>query len=230
MGQIDILVNNAGIISAGPWHTLTRQDFEEFMDSMFWGMFNMTMAVLPQMRARKSGRIVNITSIGGKVSVPHLLSYSSAKFAAVGFSEGLHAELARDGIKVITVAPGLLRTGSHVNTTMKGSEHQAEYTWFTLLDTLPASSISAKRAAQQIVRATRLGTAELIISIQAQLLARFHGLFPGLTADLMGIANRFLPAGSGTKSYAGRESETSLTRSPITSLGQQASDKYNENG
>ena len=131
-GQIDILVNNAGIISAGPIQTLTRRDFEESMNVIFWGMYNVTMAVLPQMLARKSGQITNITSIGGKVSVPHLLSYSSAKFAAVGFSEGLRAELARQGIKVTTVAPGLMRTGSALNTTMKGNKHREEYTAFVL--------------------------------------------------------------------------------------------------
>lgn len=95
-GRIDILVNNAGIISAGPWHTLTRSDFEESMNIIFWGTYNTTMAVLPQMRERGNGRIVNIASVGGKVSVPHLLSYASAKFAVVGFSEGLHAELAQE--------------------------------------------------------------------------------------------------------------------------------------
>jgi short-subunit dehydrogenase len=78
---------------------------------MFWGMVYPTLAVLPQIRERLSGRIVNITSIGGKVSVPHLRPYSSAKFAAVGFSEGLSAELARDGIRVTSIVPGLMRTG-----------------------------------------------------------------------------------------------------------------------
>lgn len=164
-GQIDIVVNNAGIISAGPVRTLTREDFEESMNVIFWGTFNTTMAVLPHMLERKQGSIVNITSIGGKVSIPHLLSYSSAKFAVVGFSEGLRAELAREGIRVITIAPGLVRTGSHINTVMKGKTHRVEYTLFTLLDSLPFTSISAKRAAQQIVAATRRGSAEIVISI-----------------------------------------------------------------
>ena len=106
-GRVDILVNNAGIISVGALPTLTRQDFEESMNVIFWGTYNTTMAVLPQMKERKDGRIVNIASVGGKASVPHLLSYSSAKFAVEGFSAGLHAELAKDGIVVTTVSPGL---------------------------------------------------------------------------------------------------------------------------
>jgi NAD(P)-dependent dehydrogenase (short-subunit alcohol dehydrogenase family) len=229
-GRVDILVNNAGIICVGPWQTQTRTDFEESMNSIFWGTYNMTMAVLPQMARRKTGRIVNITSIGGKVSVPHLLSYSSAKFATVGFSEGLRAELAKDGIVVVTVIPGLLRTGSYVNTFMKGDSYRAEYTWFTLLDTLPVSSISAKRAAKQIVHATKRGSPELIITIQAQTLARLHGLLPGLTTDLLGWVNHLLPGGQDTSltRHQGMESETPITKSCLTLLGQHAWQRYNE--
>src|SRR5438045_5157957 len=86
--------------------------------------------------------IVNITSIGGQVSVPHLLPYSCAKFAVLGFSEGLHAELVKEGIKVISIVPGLMRTGSHINAFMKG-KRPMEYTWFGLMATLPITSISA---------------------------------------------------------------------------------------
>ena len=230
-GCIDVVVNNAGVISVGPWQTLTRADFEEAMNSMFWGIYNTTMAVLPQMTARKSGRIVNITSIGGKVSVPHLLPYCSAKFAAVGFSEGLRAELAKDGISVVTVVPGLMRTGSPINAFMKGERHSEEYTLFSLLDALPLTSISAKRAAKQIVNATRRGEAELIISVQAQLAARLHGAFPGLITDMLAVLNRFLPSGeaAGTARYTGKESETPITQSFLTGLSKQASQQYNEN-
>ncbi|GAC1467622.1 MAG: SDR family oxidoreductase [Ktedonobacteraceae bacterium] len=229
-GQVDVLVNNAGIITAGPWQTLTRDDFEEAMNVMFWGTYNMTMAVLPQMVERKNGRIVTITSIGGKVSVPHLLAYSSAKFAAVGFSEGLHAELAQDGIVVTTVMPWLMRTGSQVNALIKGEQHRTEYALFTLLDTLPVSSISARRAARQVVQATRRGSAELLITIEAQLAARLYGAFPGLMTDLLGIVDRFLPTSkaSGTERYTGRESESPASQSFFTSLGQKAAHDYNE--
>jgi NAD(P)-dependent dehydrogenase (short-subunit alcohol dehydrogenase family) len=231
-GRIDILVNNAGVISAGPLKTLSIEDFEMSMNNIYWTTFNATMAVLPQMIERRNGRIVNISSIGGLVSVPHLLTYASAKFAVTGLSEGLRAELAKEGIKVTTVAPGLMRTGSHINTIMKGDKHKAEYTLFTLMDTLPITSISARRAARQIVDATRRGKAEVVISIQAQIIARFHSLFPGLTADLMGVVNRFLPSGEGAGivAHSGRESETAITQSFLTILGQRASRTYNENG
>lgn len=143
-GRIDVLVNNAGEIAVGPLESQTIDNFERAMNTMFWGMVYAIMAVLPAMRARWEGRIVNITSIGGKVAVPHLLPYACAKFAAVGFSEGLHAESARHGIKVTTVVPGLMRTGSHINAMFKGS-HRKEYGWFSLAATLPGSAMGAHR-------------------------------------------------------------------------------------
>src|SRR5437763_6066124 len=100
-GRIDVLVNNAGIIQVGPVENMTITDFENAMAVMFWGPVYATLATLPYMRQHGDGRIVNITSIGGKVSVPHLVPYSCAKFAAVALSEGLRAELASTGIRVV---------------------------------------------------------------------------------------------------------------------------------
>jgi short-subunit dehydrogenase len=172
-GHLDVLVNNAGVIQVGPLEAQTLTDFQEAMDVMFWGTVYPTLAVLPQMRQRGGGHIANITSIGGKVSVPHLLPYSCAKFAAVGFSEGLRAELARHGIKVTTVVPGLMRTGSHLNAYFKG-KNEDEFTWFSLGATLPVASMSARRAARRIVAAIRRNQAELILTPQAKALATIH--------------------------------------------------------
>lgn len=229
-GRVDILVNNAGAISVGPIQTQTLADFQEAMSEIFWGTVYPTLAVLPQMSERGRGRIVNITSIGGKVSVPHLLPYSSAKFAAVGFSEGLRAELAKEGIKVTTVVPGLMRTGSYVNALFKGKQHQDEYAWFTLGDTLPVISMSARRAARQVVRAARFGQAEVHIGLQAQIASRVHGLFPGITANALGVINRFLPGteNTGQERKLGKESETPLTRSFLTTLGKHSVERFQE--
>jgi NADP-dependent 3-hydroxy acid dehydrogenase YdfG len=97
-GHVDIVVNNAGIIQVGPMSATTVEDFANALDVMFWGTLYPTLAVLSQMRARRSGHVVNITSIGGMVSVPHLLPYSCARFAAVGLSEALRAELGQDAL------------------------------------------------------------------------------------------------------------------------------------
>ncbi len=153
-GRIDILVNNAGVITVGPFQSQTLTDYQEAMDTMFWGMVYPTLAVLPHMIERRSGRIANITSIGGKVSVPHLLPYNCAKFAAVGFSEGLHAEVTKFGVNVTTVVPGLMRTGSFVNAWFKG-KHRAEYSWFSVSSALPLLAMGGRRAARTIVQAIR---------------------------------------------------------------------------
>jgi short-subunit dehydrogenase len=230
LGRIDILVNNAGVITVGPLIMQTYADYENSMNVMFWGMYHPTMAVLPQMQARHSGHIVNVTSIGGKISVPHLSAYSTAKFAAVGFSEGLHAEMTKDGIKVLTVIPGLMRTGSYVNITTKG-RHKNEYNWFSVLANLPFTSTSAKKAAQQIVKATQSGKGRLVISIQAKLALLLHDLFPGFTASMLVLVDRLLPKTDGfenMESIRGSETNTRLSRSPVTALGQKAVKTYNE--
>lgn len=228
-GQIDVLVNNAGVISVGPLLSQRLEDFQEAMDVMFWGTVYPTLALLPEMIERRRGSIVNITSIGGKVSVPHLLPYGCAKFAAVGFSEGLHAEVKKFGINVLTVAPGLMRTGSHLNAFFKG-KNQQEYGWFALSGTNPLFSISARRAARQIVNATRRRRAELIISWQAELLATVHGIAPGLVSEAMALVNRLLPEapGKSTGRTRGSESQSAITRSPLTALGWRAARRYNQ--
>jgi NAD(P)-dependent dehydrogenase (short-subunit alcohol dehydrogenase family) len=119
-GPIDLLINNAGVVQVGPLESCRLDDFQQAMDIMFWGTLYPTLAVLPSMRERKRGRIVNITSIGGRFGMAHMLPYDAAKFAATGLSEGLHAELAKDGISVTTITPGLMRTGSHLNAIFNG--------------------------------------------------------------------------------------------------------------
>lgn len=226
-GRLDIVVNNAGTIMVGPLEAQTLDDFEDTMATMFWGTVYPALAALPQMRRQGSGRIVNITSIGGKVSVPHLMSYSAAKFAAVGFSEGLRAEVAKDGIDVLTVVPGLMRTGSHVNAIFKG-RHEQEYTWFGLGASMPLLTIEAGQAAREIIAAIKRGDAEVTLGLPAQLLSAFHGLFPGITSDIMALVNRLLPApgGDGTERHLGRDSTTAVTESFLTTLGQRAAEKY----
>ena len=230
-GRIDVLVNNAGEIEVGPLATNGPEDFARAMDVMFWGILHPTLAVLPGMRARRSGRIVNVTSIGGKVSVPHLLPYGCAKFAAVGLSEGLRAELAGTGVRVTTIVPGLMRTGSYLQARFKGRQ-EAEYGWFALGATLPGVSMSAERAARAIVRATARGESERILTLPAKLAAWMHGLFPGATADLLGLVNRLaLPAGNGRARARGEEIEARIDAPwlrALTALGRVAAERLHE--
>ncbi len=212
-GSLDLLVLNAGIIQVGPVRTMRVEDFEDALGVMFWGVVLPTLAALPHLR-RSRGRVVTVTSIGGKVAAPHLLPYDSAKFAAVGFSEGLAAELAREGVRVTTVVPGLLRTGSPLNVFFKGRA-SAEQTWFTLSDSIPGLSMDADRAARRIVAAARRGRAEVMLTLPAKIGARVHGVAPATTIRLLGLANRLLPRARGDDPTARRGSELSSSRSGL---------------
>ncbi len=230
-GAIDVLVNNAGVITAGPLDNMDLHDYEESMATHFWAPLHTMQAVLPGMKRRGAGRIVNISSLGGKVAVPHMAPYSASKFALVGLSEGFRAELKQDGISVTTICPGLLRTGSQGHAMVKG-QHQKEYAWFSLADALPGFTMSAEQAARQIWNACRRGDGEVILSLPAKLLAAFHGLLPGTTTDFLSWVNRALPA-TGESAAAnvrrsGYDSESALTRSPLTTLTQQAARRNNE--
>ena len=127
------------------WLQVSRVDFEDALRQIFWTTYHASMAALPVMRKQKSGHIAHVTSFGGKVSVPHLLPYCTAKFAATGFSEGLRAAVAKDGIRVTTITPGIMRTGAHVNAPFKGDQ-EAEYAWFAAGATLPLVSLASERA------------------------------------------------------------------------------------
>ena len=228
-GGVDVLVNNAGVIQVGPLGLMTLEDFEQAMNVHFWGPLYTTLAVLPQMRQRRAGRIVNISSIGGKVSVPHLVPYSASKFALAGLSDGLRVELADEGIVVTSVFPGLMRTGSPRNATFKG-QHRAEYAWFAISDSLPVTSIGAERAAAQIIDACRQGRAELVITTQARAVNIFRTLFPEATADILAVVNRLLPGpgGIGRARARGKESESALAPSVLTTLTEWAARRNNE--
>jgi NAD(P)-dependent dehydrogenase (short-subunit alcohol dehydrogenase family) len=229
LGPIDVLVNNAGTITVGPISAMTREDYETAMNTHFWGAYNTIDAVVPGMRRRQAGRIVNVSSFGGKVGVPHLAPYCASKFALVGYTQALRAELADDGITVTLICPGLMRTGSPRNAFFK-SQNEAEYAWFKVGDSIPGFSTASDAAARRIVEACRTGEAEVTLTLPAKAAVRFQALFPDAFAELAVLANRLLPGfgGIGTRAKRGAESEAALTASPLTRLTQNAAAANNE--
>jgi NAD(P)-dependent dehydrogenase (short-subunit alcohol dehydrogenase family) len=227
---IDVLINNAGVIQVGPLEHMQHEDFENAMATHFWGPLHMTLECVPSMRRRGFGRIVNITSIGGRVAVPHLAPYSASKFALVGLSDAVRAELAPYGIRVTTVAPGLMRTGSPMNASIKG-QHQAEYAWFAVADSLPGMSMSAERAAAQIVDACRYGDPELTLTLPAKAAVVTNALAPATVARLTALAARILPGPAGPEGNVprrGRDVESRWAPSAATTLSDQAAILNNE--
>ena len=230
LGGIDVLVNNAGTITVAPFEHMTLADYEEAMRTHFYGPLYVTTAALPHLRARGAGRIVNISSIGGKVAVPHLLPYSASKFALTGWSGGLRAELQKDNIYVTTVCPGLMRTGSPRNAFFKG-QHRQEYAWFHVSDALPLTAMHARRAARQVVSACRYGRGEVILSVQAKLAAKLFAVFPSLGAQAAAMVNEYVlpaPGGIGAVKVQGKQSESAVTRSWVTGLSRQAAEANNQ--
>jgi NAD(P)-dependent dehydrogenase (short-subunit alcohol dehydrogenase family) len=195
-GRLDVLVNNAGIILTAPIERVRIEDFEQAMAVHFWGPLYLSLAAAPHMRRQGDGRIVNIASIGGRVAVPHLVPYCASKFALVGLSDGMRAELARQHIAVTTVCPGLMRTGSHLNAHFRG-HHGLEYAMFSLLDAWPLTSINAERAARKIVEATRRRQGHLTITPQAKLAAILNNVAPNAVAAMVALATRLLPGSGG---------------------------------
>jgi short-subunit dehydrogenase len=229
-GSVDVIVNNAGIIHVGPLDHMKLADYEDAMNTHFWGPLYMVLAALPHMRRQGGGRIVNISSIGGKIAAPHLAPYSASKFALTGLSDSLRIELMRENIIVTTVCPGLMRTGSPVNAMFKGKRPQ-EYAWFAISDSLPLSSINAERAARQILNACRHGDAELVITVQAKLAVLARAMAPELFQDALALMNGLLPGPStadGDDARPGRESESKWAPSKLTATTYAAAERNNE--
>ncbi|MCP2227115.1 NAD(P)-dependent dehydrogenase (short-subunit alcohol dehydrogenase family) [Pseudomonas silensiensis] len=109
-GRIDVLVNNAGFGLLGAVEEASADEVRRVYETNVFGLLNITRAVLPYMRAARSGHVINLSSVGGYASGPGFGVYCSTKFAVEGLSEALHAELAPVGVKVTVVEPGYFRT------------------------------------------------------------------------------------------------------------------------
>ena len=164
-GTVDVLINNAGSIEVGPIEHMSEGDFRKLMDLHCWAALDATRAALPHLK-RSGGRVVNIASLGGLVPVPHLSSYNVSKFALVGLSGSLRAELAKDGVLVTTVCPSTMRTGSHMNAQFKG-QNEKEYQAFALAAGPPLISADARSVARRIVEACRHGEAMVIYPVDS---------------------------------------------------------------
>lgn len=199
-GRIDVVINNAGIIMVGAFESFTEIEFNKAMDVMYWGIVNTTLAVMPQMKERKEGHIVNITSVGGKVSLPHLLPYSASKFAAVGFSEGLSAELKKDNIHVTTIVPGLMRTGSYINALyLRGNKNA--FKMFSAISSMPLITISAEKAARGIIDAIKKQRSLKVLGLPAKALIELHHFFPETVISMFGLVSRYLPSSIDRKEF-----------------------------
>lgn len=226
-GRIDVLINNAGVMMIGPENVMDLDDYRHVMDVNCWSALHMIKAALPHLRAQGGGRIANVSSIGGKVSVPHMLPYSVSKFALTGLSEGLAAELKKDHILVTTVVPNLMRTGSPRNVSVKGA-HEDEYAWFKIADSLPLLSQEARAAAASILDGIAAGDSEVILTPIARAVSIMNGLAPGTVTTIMQWADHFLPQSNDPTVRKGHESESRVTKGAIGARTDEAAERNNE--
>ncbi len=228
-GRLDVLVNNAGIIQVGPQALMDVEEYQLAMQTNFWAQLYAMQAVIPHFIDRGQGRIVNITSIGGKIAIPHLLPYSASKFASVGLSEGMHAELSKHNIVVTTVVPNLMRTGSPVNADIKGN-YEKEYAWFKHADANPILSQDPDKTARRIITAIEYGEPELTLSLTGKVANIVRVFAPGWINILLGLVNRMLPdpVSSNRISRKGYEAESSLSQGPVSEMSDRAARRNNQ--
>jgi NAD(P)-dependent dehydrogenase (short-subunit alcohol dehydrogenase family) len=228
-GRLDVLVNNAGIIQVGPQEVMGLEEYQVAMQTNFWPQLYAMHAVIPHFLDRGRGRIVNITSIGGKIAVPHLLPYTASKFATVGLSEGMHAELKKYNIYVTTVVPNLMRTGTPLRADIKGDQEK-EYAWFKHADSNPLFSTDPVKAAETIIKAVEYGESEVTFSLSGRIARIVQGLAPGWVNLAMALANKLLPdaATGGNITLKGWQAESDLSHGPISGLTDKAAAKNNE--
>lgn len=231
-GRLDVLVNDAGVISVGPQKAMSLDDYRHSMETNFFAALQMTQAALPHLEESR-GSILNVTSVGGAVPVPHLLPYTASKFAFAGWSAGLAAELANNGVRVVTVLPWLMRTGSFLHAEVKG-RREKEARNFTLAASLPLLTLSADRAAARMLRALDRGERFVTVGIAGKVARLGFALLPNVALVVLSVANRFLPgmtngaAGAREKAEPVWRHREGLASSFLTVLGDRAARRNNE--
>jgi NAD(P)-dependent dehydrogenase (short-subunit alcohol dehydrogenase family) len=186
-GKIDVLVNNAGVMSTGRLEEIAPDEIRRIVDVNVWAVMRLTQLALPHMRAAKSGAIVNISSLAGRMGMPYFAAYSASKFAIRGFSEALRRELRPEGIRVFGVYPGGVATDMIEN---------IEF------ERLGLGVATAEQVARAILRGLRWNTPDVFVGIADPFVSAWNDMLP-LTVDfgLDFIRNR-------VRETAGRRSAT----------------------
>ncbi len=232
-GSVDVLVNNAGIIQVGPLEHMLDSDFKAAIDLHVWGPLRLSRAALPYLKRSGQGRIVNIASSGGLIAMPHMAPYAVSKFGMVGLSDALRNELAKDKVKVTTVCPGPIRTGSHVAAKFKGQQAK-EYKMFKIAAVIPGGSVNAVSAARMIVDAARYGDPQLTFPLPIFWGSILYRLFPNVAGEFLGYITQFLPGptpgDAGNKPLAGAALEAQVATGKLTEAADKAAAQNNELG
>jgi NAD(P)-dependent dehydrogenase (short-subunit alcohol dehydrogenase family) len=226
-GRVDVVINNAGQILAAPFEDTTDEDFRGLLDVHFWGTLHVSRAAAPHLVRHGDGRIINICSIGARIPVPHLSAYCASKFAQAGLSSVMAAELREKGIRVTTVMPGLMRTGSHIQAWFKG-ERATEFALFSLMGGAPGTSMGAERAARLILAAAARGRSEVIIPFSVRQIAKLSALMPALSMAALSTASAMLPGPRTRFAMQGKQLPLPDAVRRVAALNERAADQNNQ--
>ncbi|MDF5725612.1 MAG: SDR family NAD(P)-dependent oxidoreductase [Rhizonema sp. PD37] len=179
-GHIDVLVNNAGIFAEGPVEQFSLSDWHQVIDLNLWGYIYTINALLPHFLQRKTGTIVNISSIGGKVPTPYLVPYCTSKFAITGLTEAMHTELKPKGVHVCGIYPNVIKSNFLERAIFRGKNEQDIQTRREQLDKVVKTPVIEKPedVANAIWDAVKNQKSEIMVGSAniSQALDRF---FPG---------------------------------------------------
>jgi short-subunit dehydrogenase len=167
-GGLDVLVNNAGIGATGHFADCGPERLRKIFEVNFFGLTETTRAFLPLLKQGNRPAVVNISSIAGKRGIPARSEYSASKFAVHGFSEALRAELAKDGIDVLVVCPGLTQTNFSKNMLEQKAKIQMDH----------LRGMTPEQVAAAILRAIERGRNETWLTFKGRLMLWFCRFFP----------------------------------------------------
>lgn len=181
-GQLNILINNAGIYSTGPAEEFTLEDWHKVIDTNLWGYIHTIHAILPYFLTQKSGTIINICSIAGKLPMAYHTPYTTSKFAIAGLSQSLSAELAPKGIQVSAIYPNIIQTNFPERAVIQGKDPQDRNARQKLLDTTLTVPLIEKPedVANAVWQALEKNESEHIVGT-AKLINGMHSILPSLT-------------------------------------------------
>jgi short-subunit dehydrogenase len=169
-GGLDVLVNNAGVGATGHFAEVSPERLRRIMEVNFFGVTETTRLFLPVLRRGTRPAIVNISSIAGKRAIPARSEYSASKFALQGFSEALRAEVAKDGIDVLVICPGLTQTNFSQNMIERKARMPVDH----------LRGMTPERVAAVTLRAIARGRAEILLTLQGKLIVYVSRFFPRL--------------------------------------------------
>ena len=173
-GGLDILVNNAGIGATGHFADSAADRMRQIMEVNFFGLTETTRVFLPMLKQGNKPAIVNISSIAGKRGIPARSDYSASKFAVQGFSEALRAELAKDGVDVLVVCPGLTQTNFSKNMLEQKAKVQLDH----------MRGMTSEQVAESTLRAIEKGKNETILTLNGKLMTLVARFLPWV-ADIV---------------------------------------------